>query len=287
MARLYWFVLIILFQWMPAHVFCDEPPTVLIAILARNKGHFLAPYLRTIYNLDYPKKSITLYVNTNNNQDDTAEQLQQWIAQHRSEYREVIFENYNIDHNPETAPHDWGGGRLKILGAIRQKSLQVALSKGVDYYFVVDCDNFLAPRTLKALLEKKKEIIAPLLGSIPIPGDGYANFFLAVDANGYFLEDPFYYKLLLRQVRGTLTAPVVHCTYLIDARCIPKLSYVDDSDKYEFLIFSESARNNGVQQWICNEEEFGVQWHHTDNLTREQEKEGFSQFLRQHPEAYR
>ena len=51
----------------------NEGEKVLIAILARNKAHLLPEYLDSIKNLEYDKKSIVIYINTNNNHDKTKE----------------------------------------------------------------------------------------------------------------------------------------------------------------------------------------------------------------------
>ncbi len=95
-----------------------------------------------------------------------------------------------------------------------------------------------------------------MLETIPAP-QTYSNYFCDIDANGYWKENPFYFEVLYRNVRGTFPVPVVHCTYLIKADQIPKLTYLDGTIDFEFVIFSRSARNHGVQQYICNEEHFG------------------------------
>ena len=51
--------------------------------------------------------------------------------------------------------------------------------------------------------------------------------------------------------------PVVHCTYLIRAACLPALSYIDASARHEYVIFSESARKAGVPQYLDNRQVYG------------------------------
>ena len=50
-----------------------------------------------------------------------------------------------------------------MLGAIRNKSLQQAKEQKCDFYFVVDCDKFITPCTLKELVNKDKPIIGGAL----------------------------------------------------------------------------------------------------------------------------
>lgn len=246
--------------------------TVLLAILARNKEHVLKKYLWCIDNLDYDKKLITVYVNTNNNVDKTKEMLEEWMKKNADNYYRIIYENKDIEKNPQTNPHHWPVERFKILAGIRNRSLEVAKECKVDYYFVVDCDNFIAPYTLKDMLAKDKPIIAPLLRSIPEPGDEYANFFYLATPNGYFKDHPDYYKILRGTMVGTFKVGVVHCTYLVKSDYLDKLNYLDGTDDFEFIVFSRNATNNNIDQYICNEQEYGVQLHFHQNISAEEEK---------------
>ncbi len=254
----------------------SEGKKVMIAILARNKAHVLPTYLKCIENLDYDKKLLSIYINTNDNEDDTAELLAAWVSKNKELYQAVEMEHYQVPGHPQARPHEWTSARFKILGSIRNKSLTKTAELGCDYYFVVDCDNFIAPCTLKELISKDKPVIAPLLKAIPEVGDCYSNYFCAVNEHGYYANDPDYLKILHRVVRGTFKVPVVHCTYLIKSDCLENLGYVDDTLDYEFVIFSKKARVNGVGQYICNEKTFGTLLHFYQDLTLEEEKVRFS-----------
>lgn len=250
----------------------DSQDTVLLAILARNKAHTLPRYLKCIDNLDYNKQLITVYINTNNNVDNTKEILETWAKENQYKYRDIIFEKHEIKGLDETRPHEWTTERFKTLGAIRNKSIKKARDNFCDYYFVVDCDNFIKPYTLKELMKKKKPIVAPMLTAIPEREDTYSNFFSDITEDGYFKDHPNYRLIVDRNMVGTIKVPVVHCTYLIQTSYIDKLSYTDNTDDYEFVVFSRSARNNGVDQYICNDRDFGVLLHFYSNLSLEEEK---------------
>ncbi|MCK4934113.1 MAG: glycosyltransferase family 2 protein [Simkaniaceae bacterium] len=249
-----------------------ERKTVFIPILARNKAHLLPTYLQCIENLDYDKKLITLYINTNNNSDDTQKFLEEWLEKKGALYGAVIFESHEIPDLKETKPHEWNTERWNVLGTIRNRSLQIAKNRGCDYYFIVDCDNFLVPETLKELITKDKPIIAPLLRPCYYFGNNNSNFWADLDENGYYKDHVDYYKILYQQKLGTFQVPLVHHSYLVNVNEIDKLSYIDDSEEWEYLIFSRSARNNHVDQFICNEKEYGYFLHSPDSPTLEQEK---------------
>jgi len=252
-------------SFFPVQCFCNNEKTVLLSILARNKEHVLPRYLDCIDALDYDKKLITVYINTNNNEDNTEQLLKQWARKNKSAYRDIVFESHEVANLPSARPHEWNITRFKVLASIRNRSLQKAKQYKCGYYFVVDCDNFVTPCTLNVLVSKNKPIIAPFLRSIPEKDDPYSNYFYAINKDGYYKEHPNYWKILGREDRGTFLVPVVHCTYLIKSKYIDKLTYMDGTNDYEFIIFSRSARNNKVRQYICNEEEFGVLAHfHTD-----------------------
>lgn len=120
-----------------------------------------------------------------------------------------------------------------------------------------------------------------MLRSIPDPNDRYSNFFAAITKSGFYKKHPDYHPILYRRMKGTFEMPVVHCTYLIKADYIKDLTYVDGSDNFEFMIFSQSARNKQIPQFICNKREFGVLLHpHNYNMTLDEEKNWFNQFIK-------
>lgn len=257
----------------------EEMPTVLLAILARNKAHTLPTYLNCIDNLEYDKKKISVYINTNNNTDKTEEILKNWIKEHQKDYASIEIEINNINDLGSDRPHEWTAKRFKALALIRNKSMEKALEKETDFYFVVDCDNFIAPNTLSCLVSKNKPIIAPLLKSIPEPGDVYSNYFCAVSSSGYYENHPDYMKILSETEKGTFNVPVVHCTYLIQRDVLPLLSYIDGTEDYEFVIFSREARKKQIPQFICNEQPFGSLLHFKTDLSLNEEKARFEEII--------
>lgn len=239
------------------HSVLPRTPRVLIAILAKQKEPMLPLYLRCIEALDYPKSAIVLYIRTNNNTDRTREILSEWVERVRGQYAEIVMDDRDVVERVERyGVHEWNAERFRVLAAIRQHSLDQALAQGCDYYFTADVDNFVRPGTLRELLALGLPIVAPLLRSVD-GGSRYSNYHADIDANGYFQDCPQYEWILGQQLSGVLEVPVVHCTYLIRSDVIPMLRYDDGSDRYEYVVFADSARRAGIPQYFDNRQVYG------------------------------
>lgn len=251
---------------------------VFLAILAKQKEKVLPLFLKTIEDLDYPKENIFLYVRTNNNTDKTTEILKEWLDKNHTQYKGYTFDYSNVKENVEKYKvHEWNGERFRVLGRIRQESIKKALESDCDYYFVIDVDNFIFPETLKSLIEANKPIVAPLLRyALATPdfpdspednekikdheGKYYSNFHYVVDDYGSIINEPNYYQLLYQRdgYRGLYDVDCVHCTYLINKKYLDKLTYLEESDRWEYMVFSESARKNRIDQYLDNRKIYGV-----------------------------
>lgn len=266
----------LLLVWILPLLGGTEGKEVFLTILARNKEHILPTFLKSIENLDYNKNLITVYINTNNNTDGTAALLATWAKEKEPLYKRIILESHEVKNLSYGTPHEWTTDRLHALAVIRNKSLALAKESKCDFYFIVDCDNFIIPSTLSDLVKKDLPIVAPMLRSIPEPGDVASNFFCAVTDTGYYQESPEYLEILRRKKIGTFKEPLVHCTYLIQSKYLDQLSYTDDTNDYEFIIFARMARSKGIDQYICNEKEYGYNINFYKKLTLSEEKEAFS-----------
>lgn len=232
-------------------------PLIFIAILAKQKEPVLLTFLRCIEALDYPKDRIVVYIRTNNNTDRTTEILKEWVTAHESIYHAVEFDDRDVAKPIETfGVHEWNATRFSVLGAIRQTSMEKAVDYGCDFYFVVDCDNFIKPHVLRALVAVNLPIVSPFLRHVTSTHP-YSNYHAAIDHNGYFAECQLYWDIWNQTTKGLIDIPVVHCTYLIRADVIPRLQYQDGSERHEYVIFSHSARKASVPQYFDNREIYG------------------------------
>lgn len=227
---------------------------VTIAILAKDKAHTLPLYLTCIEKQTWPAEKTYLYIRTNNNNDSTADVLREWIAKNGSRYAGIYFNDTDVPQRVQRyGQHEWNSERFKVLGKIRQNSIDWA-REHKSHYFVIDCDNFIQPHTLASLLSVNLPIVAPLLRT---GHNVYSNFHAAIDVNGYLESSPFYDFFLRPDIKGLIQVPVVHCVYLVRYEVLDKMSYDDESYRYEYVIFSDVARKKGVPQYLDTREIYG------------------------------
>jgi hypothetical protein len=227
---------------------------VLIAILAKDKAYCLPLYLECLYKQNYNKKKLHLYVRANDSKDDTEQIVRDWVANHRDEYASV-YEDYS--HVDETLmkyqEHEWNPHRFRILGAIRQASIDHAKEHNL-HYFTADCDNFLTPECLTRLMAVKHlGMISPLLDT-PIRA---SNLHHCADPNGYYKECAEYNCIRYKTVRGLIEVEVAHMTYLIPNWVLPFVKYIDGSNRYEYVVISDWLRKSGIKQYMDSTIDYG------------------------------
>jgi hypothetical protein len=187
--------------------------------------------------------------------------LKTWVEKAKSQYSNIEFvrDDINVELKKYEL-HEWNNIRFKILGEIRQRSLNKTLEYDCDYYFIADVDNFIYPHTLKDLVSLQLPLVAPLLKRINCDETlhQYANLHYGTDANGYYKESSEYHQIINYTIRGLFEVDVIHCTYLIRSDVIKYLTYDDGSGRHEYVIFAHSARKNGIPQYIDNRKEYGV-----------------------------
>jgi hypothetical protein len=251
-------------------------PNVFLALLVKQKEAVLPLFLESLNDWDYPKENIFIYIRTNNNTDNTKELLEEWIEEYGDKYKGLIYNSEDVPEKVEKYDvHFWNGERFRVLGKIRQESMNQALLTDCEYYFVVDTDNFLFPETLKELVKLDLPIVAPFLRYAVALGENadtpieaakreghmsryYSNYHDKVDDFGSIIAEDLYYKILNQEVRGLIECMCVHCTYLIKREYLSELNYLEQSDRWEYMVFSNSARDKGITQYIDNRTIYGV-----------------------------
>ena len=251
-------------------------PNVFLALLVKQKEAVLPLFLESLNDWDYPKENIFIYIRTNNNTDNTKQLLEEWIEEYGDKYKGLIYNGEDVPEKVEKYDvHFWNGERFRVLGKIRQESMNQALLTDCEYYFVVDTDNFLFPETLKELVKLDLPIVAPFLRYAVAFGENsdtpveaakreghmsryYSNYHDKVDDFGSIIPEDLYYKILNQEVRGLIECMCVHCTYLIKREYLSELNYLEQSDRWEYMVFSNSARDKGITQYIDNRTIYGV-----------------------------
>lgn len=227
---------------------------VVIAILVKDKEATLPTFITCLLNQTFPKERTRLYIRTNDNKDKSEEILSEFINEYGSKYKSVFYDNTSVSEELKNyKAHEWNWKRFKIIGEIRQQSVKYALEHE-SHYFVIDIDNFIVPSTLDDMLAVSSlGIIAPML----VTKTAYSNYHSSIDKNGYLLSDDLYSKILNKKIKGCIQVPVVHCTYFIANNILDKISYDDDSYRYEYVIFSDVLRKQNIPQYIDNRKNYG------------------------------
>ena len=264
-------------------LYSDNDSYIVLAILAKDKANCLPFYLNCIYNQTYNKKYIHLYIRTNDNTDNTESILSEFVEKCGKEYASVYFDNTSISESLKNySNHEWNSFRFNILGKIRQDSVDYAL-KLKAHYFVVDCDNFIIPTTIEQIFKNKDiGVITPILrtgfnenmkySKKTIIGNNpnYSNFHYSVTQDGYYAYNNNCLRILNNDITGLIRVCCVHCLYLIPYKYLSFINYIDNSNRYEYVIFSETLRKNNIPQYIDNTHKYGY-------LTFTEDKEEFDQ----------
>lgn len=230
---------------------------VTIAILAKDKAAVLPLYLTMIENQTYPASKIKLYIRTNNNNDQTADILEQWIEKVKDRYSEIHYDSSNVaEPVHEYSPHAWNALKLDVLKRLRQESVEWARTRGT-HYFVADCDNFIVPETVEALFNTGLPVIGPLLRLADNPAANYSNYHFVTDANGYYKQSHLYFEILYQTIKGLIEVEVIHCTYLVRNEVLDSVSYIDSTGRYDYVVFSDTLRKAGIPQYIDNRRLYG------------------------------
>jgi len=220
---------------------------ILVAILAKDKAACLPYYLECLIKQTFPKNRTHLYIRTNDNTDNTEEILRDFVRLNK--YASVYFDSSDIsDELKQFGNHEWNSTRFKILGKIRQDSIEYAKIRHLNY-FIADLDNYIVPTTIERMFALRSlGVISPMLVTQSL----YSNYHAGIDSNGYFQQCQLYNDILDKKACGLIKVPVVHCTYFISNECLDKVCYDDNSYRYEYVIFSDCLRKAGVDQYIDN-----------------------------------
>lgn len=240
----------------------SENRSVFIGLIIENQDSMIPYFLRTIENLAYDKKKIILEITNCSSTLKNKQLIDQWAKQNENQYNKLIYNGRTFTEN--------GKEIRKLFAKVKDHYLHQCKNFDTDFCLILSSDVYLFPNTLSYLMKKNKPIISPLLRPIPEKHDMLRNFFADVLEEGYYKDHPSYYPIAQRQKIGTFKVPCVHSAYLIQTNVSDKLSFSEEMDEWELISFSNNARDNHVDQFICNEKEFGEILHFSSNLTDDQ-----------------
>ncbi|KAK2901303.1 hypothetical protein Q8A67_009418 [Cirrhinus molitorella] len=259
-------------------------PKVVIAVLARNSEHSLPYFLGCIERLDYPKDRISIWAAADHNIDNTTAMLHEWLSGVERLYHSVHLqtmdekESYYVD---ELGPKHWMESRFTHVMKLRQTALTSARAQWADYILFVDSDNLLTnTQVLNQLIAENRTLVAPMLESRTL----YSNFWCGMTSQGYYKRTPHYVPIRNWKRTGCHPVPMIHSTMLIDLRrsASAALAFYPVHHHYlwaldDIMAFAFSARQAGVQMFICNKEHYGyLPLPLNTRQTLEEEVESFS-----------
>ncbi|XP_056122676.1 procollagen galactosyltransferase 2 [Rhinichthys klamathensis goyatoka] len=239
-------------------------PKVVIAVLARNAEHSLSYFLGCIERLDYPKDRISIWAATDHNIDNTTAMLHEWLSGVELLYHSVQLQtmeeekSYYVD---ELGPKHWTESRFTHVMKLRQAALTSARAQWADYILFADSDNLLTnTQVLNHLIAENRTLVAPMLESRTL----YSNFWCGMTSQGYYRRTPHYVPIRNWKRTGCHPVPMIHSTMLIDLRrsASAALAFYPLHHYYlwaldDVMAFAFSARQAGVQMFLCNKEHYG------------------------------
>ncbi|KAF5289156.1 hypothetical protein FQR65_LT02046 [Abscondita terminalis] len=240
-----------------------KPPTIVIAVLIRNKAHTLPYFLSLLEKIDYPKDRISLWLRSDHNIDNSIQLLKLWIEKVHNQYHSISTNFvHNKAYDDEIGPAHWSHMRYNNVISLREEALNYARKIWADYLLAIDADVFLTDtNVLQELMAKELVIVAPLLQSVGM----YSNFWGAMTSDYYYERSDDYESILYRKEKGCFNVPMVHSCVLIDVKRSQSdyLSYVPekipkyDGPRDDIIAFSLSANKSKVSLNLCNEKVYG------------------------------
>ncbi|XP_031358217.1 glycosyltransferase 25 family member-like, partial [Photinus pyralis] len=240
-----------------------KQPTIVIAILIRNKAHTLPYFLSLIENINYPKSRISLWLRSDHNIDKSIEILNLWLENVYEQYHSVntkFSEDKRFDD--ETGFAHWSTSRFKHVMSMREEALNYARNVWANYILMIDADAFLIdPDVLNSLISKDLTVVSPVLKSVGL----YSNFWAAMSSDYYYNRSDDYEPILYRQKEGCFIVPMVHSSVLINLMKEESDHLTYDPGKVpnydgpvdDIIVFALSANKSGVSLNVCNNKVFG------------------------------
>ncbi|KPU73184.1 uncharacterized protein Dana_GF26781 [Drosophila ananassae] len=251
-----------------------EPPTILVALLVRNKAHTLPMFLSYLDQQDYPKQRIAFWLRSDHNADDSVNVLKQWLDHSAESYHSVnfSFETDEKSYPNESSPYEWSSSRFKNLISLKEEAFGYARDIWADYVFFLDADVMLTSQdTLTKLTQLRLPIVAPMLLSESL----YSNFWCGMSEEYYYQRTDEYKEIYHLKKVGSFPVPMVHTAVLVDMNYKGVKSLTFDKSKLQemqknrkqeplfdgpsddIIVFAISANSSGIPLHICNEITFG------------------------------
>ncbi|XP_016963573.1 glycosyltransferase 25 family member [Drosophila biarmipes] len=252
----------------------QEPPTILVALMVRNKAHTLPMFLSYLEQQDYPKKRIAFWLRCDHSSDDSIDLLRKWLNNSGDLYHSVsyVFEPDEQSYANESSPYEWPASRFKHLIALKEEAFQYGRDIWADFVFFLDADVLLTSKdSLKVLTRLQLPIVAPMLISESL----YSNFWCGMTEDYYYRRTDEYKEIYHARKLGSFPVPMVHTAVLVNMnhKAVRNLTFdrnklvelqrsrqqvpLYDGPADDIIVFAISANSSGLPLHICNDITFG------------------------------
>jgi len=238
-----------------------EDATVLVSLLVRNKAHTLPYFLKLFEEMDYPKYRMALWIQTENNQDDSLEILQKWTASVEKSYHKIYKEFVPSDKDGPIQTN-WTAERFTHYIKLKEEALQKGREMWADYVWFLDSDALLTNnQTLKSMVSTNYPVVAPMLETQSM----YSNYWCGMGDDFYYKRTEAYKPIRNREDLGCHRVILVHSCFLIDLRQSESLFLTFEPEKIngyngptdDIITLAISAFWNNVDVYVCNHEKYG------------------------------
>lgn len=216
-----------------------ELPRVLIGIFVEHPTPFLWEALIKVYNLNYPRDRIDLFVH--NAAEFHQAEVDKFVEEYGQSYR-------SVKHlRNEDGRKEWHA---------RNFALEECLKIKCDYYLSVDSDAHLDNMdALRALIETNRTVVAPLLSRHK---NLWSNFWGALSPDGYYARSHDYIQLVKGERKGLWNVPFISAVYLVSGTLLHStfpsfISGLLDPD----MAFCKDLREKGIFMYVTNMDTYG------------------------------
>ena len=216
----------------------EKAPVIMLALFIEGPTAFISSFFDRINHLDYPKKSIHLYLH--NNYDFHSGSVNNWIKENHKSYK-----SYTIK-----SPH----AQLEEGGA-KNASVQECLDKQCEYLFIVNANTVLTNKdTIQLLIQRNRSIIAPL---VKLPGKYWSNFWGQVAPDGFYARSFDYFDIIHGDIKGVWNAAYIAEVMLIDRDALIKGINFDSPEFSSDMAGPTYLRKKGRFMYSDNLVEYG------------------------------
>lgn len=217
--------------------------SVVLGCPVQNRAWVLPYYLKHIYELDYPKKDLTLWFLVNDSKDATLQILEEFAKLHKEEYGKIEIQNDFYGFHPDNRNKGRSSRSFHQFTYVRNKWVEGLKKLNADWVFSVDSDILIPSNCLKKLINNDKDICSMLVNNMAHPR-GYGR-----DCTNVLAKTATKYTHILEYPQDTVfECDVTGAAYLIK-RAVFNNTLYQFHPQGEDVGFCINACKNGYKIW--------------------------------------